>query len=116
LPTCAPIARNTASKRPAFLLREHVVDAVIGDDRHAHRLDARDLLHQSVAREPVLRDPVMHHSAGLGSGIADDDVVAHPPQVIGARQPAGTCANDQHALARRRHDRHPPTFFVGKVA
>ena len=98
------------------LLGEHIVHARVAMDRHAHRLDARDLLHESFARQAVGRNAVMHHAAGLGVGIADLDLVSEAAQLIRARQPRGTSADHEHALAGGRAGRHGPAVVVGEIA
>ena len=57
----------------------------------------------------------MHHAAGLGVGIADLDLVSEAAQLIRAREPRGTGANHEHALARGRARRHRPPFVVGEI-
>ena len=66
---------------------------------HAHGQYPVDLGVQHVAGQPVRRDPEAHHAAGLGTRLADHDVVAHSAQVIGGRQARRTSADDQHPLA-----------------
>ena len=64
---------------------------------------------EHVAGQPVGRDAVAHHPAGLVAGVADLDLVAEPGQVVGGRQPARPGADDQHPLAAadRRARRTP---------
>src|SRR6266516_3130350 len=47
------------------LFGENVGDPVVAQDLHAHRLDARDLLAHSVARQAIGGNAVSHHPSGL---------------------------------------------------
>ena len=114
--TCAPMAEKHRVERACRLLGQHVGHARVADDRHAHRLDARDLLVEPFARQAVGGNAVVHHAAGLGVGVADLDLVPEAAQVIGARQARGTGADHEHALAGRRPRRDRPAFLVGEIA
>ena len=116
LATCAPIAEEHRVERARGLLGQHVVHARVADDRHAHRLDARDFLVEPLARQAVRGNAVVHHAAGLGVGVADLDVVAEAPQVVRARQARRAGADDEHALAGRRPRRDRPALLVGEIA
>ena len=61
---------------PRVLFGRQILDLVIEDDPDAHRLDARDLLHQILARQAVGGDAEMHHAAGQRAGLVDLDGVA----------------------------------------
>jgi hypothetical protein len=52
-------------------------------ERDAHLQDAVDLGVQDVTRQPVLRDAVAHHAAGLRARILDGYRVAHAGEVVG---------------------------------
>ena len=80
---------------------------MVAGHAHAERRDPVELAGEHVARQPVGRDAVAHHPAGLGARVADLDLVAEPRQVVGGRQPARSGADDEHPLAgaRRRADR-----------
>jgi hypothetical protein len=73
-------------------------------DEHAQRHDPRHLAVEDVARHPVGGDPIAHHPARLGAGVADLDLVAEPSQVVGGRQATRSGPDHQHPLsaARRR--------------
>ena len=116
LPTCAPIAMNTASKPPASRSAITSVDLVVQHDPHAHSLDAGDLRHQIVARQAVGRDAEMQHAAGQRAGLVDLDLMTEPGQVIGGRQTARSGADHQDALARGGRDRHGPALGCRQVA
>ena len=59
----------------------------------------------------------MHHAAGHRPGFVDFDGVAHPGQVIGGGQAAGTGADDQHPLAGRLGgDFKLPVLLEGQIA
>ena len=104
---------------PAALgeLGEQVGDGRVELERDAHVQDAGDLGVQDVARQPVLRDAVAHHAAGLGARVLDGHRVTQPGEVIGGRQPRGPGAYHQHPLTRRRRrDGRPPSLVDGLVA
>ena len=72
---------------------------------------------EHVAGQPVGRDAVAHHPAGLVARVADLDLVAEPGQVVGGRQPARPGADHEHPLAaadRRRVER--PALLEREVA
>jgi hypothetical protein len=81
-----------------------------------HRLDARDLLVDTLARQPVRRDAVVHHPARFGIRVADLDVVAEAPEVIRTREARRAGAHDEHPLAGGRAGRNAPAFLVGEIA
>ena len=114
--TWAPIPRNTASNDARGFLGQHVVHARVANDRHAHRLDARDFLVEPLARQAVRGNPVVHHAARLGVRIADLDVVSEPPQVVRARQARRAGADDEHPLAGGRTGGDRPPLLVGEIA
>ena len=84
----APTATKTASKPPSSLLGDEVLDPVLAGHPHAQRRDPVELAVEHVAGQPVGRDAVAHHPAGLGAGVPDLDLVAEPGQVVGGREPA----------------------------
>lgn len=53
-----------------------IVDACVALELHAQRQDPRDLAIEDVAREPVGRDSVAHHPAGLLCLLADRHVMS----------------------------------------
>src|SRR4029453_1482709 len=67
------------------------------------------------AREPIRRNAVMHHAAGLGVRIADLDLVSEAAQLIRARQARGTGADHEDALAGGRAGQYGPPFVVGEI-
>ncbi len=103
-------------ERAGRLLSEHVVHPGVANDLHPHRLDARDLLVDPLARQAVGGNPVVHHAARLGVGIADLDVVPEAPQVVCARQAGRAGADDEHALPGRRAGSDRPALLVGEIA
>ena len=103
-------------ERARRLLGVHVRHARVADDRHAHLLDARDFPVEPLARQAIGGDPVVHHPARLGVGVADLDLVPEASQVIGARQARGAGADHEHALAGRRPRRDRPAFLDGAIA
>ena len=64
---------------------------------------------EDVAGQPVGRDAVPHHAAGLVAGVADRHVVTEQRQVVRGREPGRAGADDEHPLARRRRRRPAPS-------
>ena len=97
--------------------RGHVLDPGPELERHPGRDDARDLGVEHVPRQPVGRDAVAHHAAGLRRRVAHDDVVAEASQLVRGGQPgrAGTHHEDATAGRRRRHGQRP-ALLDGVVA
>ena len=59
----------------------------------------------------------MHHAAGDRAGFVDFDSVPHQSQVMRARKPTGTGADDEDALARGlRGHRRRPALLQGAIA
>jgi hypothetical protein len=85
------------STLPALGLK--IGDTVVPGEAHAEPLDPIDLVAEHVPGQPVGGDPVTHHPARLGAGVANLDVVPEPDQVIGSREPARPRADHEHALA-----------------
>ena len=103
-------------ERARSFLGVHVVHARVANDRDAHRLDARDLSVEPLARQAVRGNPVVHHAARLGVGVADLDVVSEPPQVVRARQASRAGADHEHPLAGGRPGGDSPPLLVGEIA
>ena len=102
LDRCAPTATNTASNAPSRRSSLEVLDPVVTGEPHPERGDPIHLRAHHVPRQPVGGNPVAHHPARLGAGIANLDLVAEPREVVGGRQAARTRADHQHALAAPR--------------
>ena len=93
-----------------------VGDPVVTRDPDSHRRDPLDLRIEHVARQPVGRDPVAHHPARLGAGVADLDIVPEPRQVVGGGEPARARTDDQHTLSGARLGRiEHPAPLAGEV-
>ena len=102
LPTCAPMAMNTASNLPASRSASTSSTLWFEHDLHAHALDPRDLVHQIGARQAIGGNAEMQHAAGQRPGLVDLHLMAQPRQMIGRRQAARPGADDQHAFAGGR--------------
>src|ERR1035438_6911614 len=81
------------------LLCEHVIHSMVGDELHAHGLDAGDFACKVYARQPVSRDAEMHHAARQRYRLVDLDRVTETCEMICRRQAAGTGTHDEHAFA-----------------
>ena len=94
-----------------------VLDPVSAGELDAQCGDAVELDLEHVAGQPVVRDAVTHHSAGLGARVADLDLVAEACQMVGRRKPTRSGADDQHppAAADGRRIEHP-ALLPRKVA
>jgi hypothetical protein len=90
---------------------------MVGDELHAHGLDAGDFACKVYARQPVSRDAEMHHAARQRSRLVDLDRVTETCEMICRRQAAGTGTHDEHAFAGRRGlDLVRPVAFRGEIA
>ena len=55
-----------------------------------------DLGVEHLARQPVARDAVAHHPAGVRCGVPDDDLVTEQREVVGRRESGRSGADDEH--------------------
>ena len=106
-PMCAPTARKTASKPPRSHRLEDVRHLALELERDAEVDDPRDLGVEDLAREPVLRDAVAHHPAGLGP--ASRTVTSWPSGRGGTRRRAPTGRRLRRGRACRTAARRPST-------
>ena len=73
----------------SLLLLEDVRHLAVRFERDAEVEDPLDLGVEDVAREPVLRDAVAHHPAGLRAGVVDRHRVSEAGEVVRAARPDG---------------------------
>src|SRR5208337_129665 len=97
-------------------LGENVGDPVVPYDSCTHRLDARDLLADPIARQAVRGNAVSHHPAGFLAAVADLDLMPQPTQMVGAGQSPWAGADHQDALAGWSARWNRPTSFERKIA
>ena len=98
---CAPTARNTASKRPSRLRREHVVDLRVQLERRRRGRRCAAISASSTSRGRRyfgMPKRIMPPASGPASRI----VTAWPDarEVVGGGESRGPGADHQHALAR----------------
>ena len=109
--------RARADEDGVVLLAEvfQPVDPGAGVDRDAQHLDLLEFLLQQLGRQPVGRDAVAQHAAGVFLRLEDLDLVAVGAQVVGGGQPRRAGADDADALAGVGRDLGPRVAAVGQA-
>src|SRR5215831_4307610 len=95
---------------------EHVGDSMARQNLDPHRLDARDLLAESLPRQAIRGHAVSHHPAGFFGAIPDLDFVPEPAQVVGAGQTGRAGTDHEDTFAGRTAGRDRPAFFECEIA
>jgi hypothetical protein len=82
------------------LLFAQIGDFVIQFNPYTHRHDALDFSIEHPSWQAILRNPEVHHAAGQGTGVVDDNVVPAQRQMPRGGEAARTRADNQNPLAR----------------
>ena len=80
------------------LFFQYIVDAMIQRDFHTQVLDALYLGLQFIARHSVRRNTKMDHATRNRARFANFDGMSQANQLIGRRQTAGSCPDDEYSL------------------
>ena len=91
------------------------VDLGAGVDRDAQHLDLVEFLLEQLGRQPVGRNAVAQHAAGVFLRLEDLDLVAVGAQVVGRGQARRAGADDADALAAVGRDLGPGVAAVGQA-